>query len=98
MVLIKMISRLHAVPLDKSAGRHTTTVRKLERLHEELLGSTRNAQAIWEHSSDRSRRGSERCCSMDARAPDLNLGAPPSCGRPGPGHKTAHEVMQGHRR
>src|SRR5713101_2820551 len=97
MVLIKTISRLHAIPLDKFPGGHPTTVRKLEFLYEELLGSTSHTQAVWEHSGDRP-RGRGVWCGMDSSAPDLDLGATPPCGRSGPGHETAHKIVEGHRR
>src|SRR5215471_17137104 len=94
MVLIKTLSRLGAIPLDKLPGRHATTVRRLEFLDKQLLSPTRNAQTLWEHCRNRARgRGSRR--GMDARAPDLHSRATPPCRGSGPGHQTAYKMVQG---
>src|SRR5262249_53966110 len=97
MVLIKTLSRLGAIALDKLPGRHATTVRRLEFLDKQVLRPTRNAQTLWEHCRDRARGRSSKC-GMDARAPDLHCRATPSCSCSRPGHQTAHKIVQGHRR
>jgi len=47
MVLIKTISRLDAIPLDKLPGRHATTARGLEFLDKQLLSPTSDTQPLW---------------------------------------------------
>jgi hypothetical protein len=47
MVLIKTLSRLGAIPLDKLPGRHATTVRRLKFLDKKLLSPTSDTQPLW---------------------------------------------------